>query len=173
MPDLVALQSKYGADGLAVIGADVSWSDDNSQTVADFLATFTPTINYQVIMSDNSTDTAFGGTGGISGVPTTFIIDRQNLIRKKYVGTQSGTTLERQIIPLLYRDTRLGCERSGNQMTFCWRTNAQNFTLQYATNLGAPMWMPWPNAPTIVNGTNRLSVPTTSGPRFFRLNMKY
>ena len=55
MPDLVALQDKYRADGLVIVGADVSWSGDTSQDVQAFLATWTPAINYQIVMSTAGT----------------------------------------------------------------------------------------------------------------------
>lgn len=170
MPDLVALQAKYRADGLVVVGANVSWSGESAATVTSFLATFTPTINYQVVMSDAATDSAFGG---IAAIPTTFIIDRQNHIQKKYVGTQSFTTLENQIIPLLYANQRIECQRSGNQMTLCWPTNALAFTLQSVTDLATPVWSDWPTPPTVVNGTNYVQVPMVAPPCYFRLRMTH
>jgi thiol-disulfide isomerase/thioredoxin len=170
MPDLVALQDKYRADGLVIIGADVSWSGETAQTVLSFLATWTPTINYQIVMSDATTEAPFGG---IAAIPTTFIIDRQNIIRKKYVGTQPLSTLEKQIIPLLYCNTPLGCQRSGNQMVFRWPTNALAFTLESASGLTSPTWSAWPTGPTVVNGTNTVQVTMTSAPRYFRLRMPY
>ena len=72
-------------------------------------------------MSTSANEAAFGGIGG---VPTTFIIDRQNFIRKEYVGRQSAQHVGKQIIPLLYCNTPLACQRSGTQMVFCWPTNA-------------------------------------------------
>ena len=99
MPDFVAMQDKYREDGLVIVGADTGWSGDTAAVVQSFLATWTPTINYQIVMANSALMTAYGG---ISGIPTTFIIDRQNIIRKKYVGTQSRSTFEKQIIPLLY-----------------------------------------------------------------------
>ena len=170
MPDLVALQDKYRADGLVIVGADVSWSADSAQTVLTFLTTFTPTINYQIVMSDAATETPYGG---ISAIPTTFIIDRQNLIRKMYVGTQSGNTLEHQIIPLLYCNAQLCCQKSGNQMTLRWPTNTLAFTLESVTNLTNPSWSAWPAAPTVANGTNTVSVPMTNSLRYFRLRLPY
>ncbi len=170
LPDLVALQEKYRGDGLAVVGADISWTED-AATVAIFLATWTPTINYQIVMADLAMADAFGG---ISSIPTTFIIDRQNIIRNKFVGTQSGSTLERMIYTPLYRNSSsLGYSRSGSQMVLTWRTNAQPFTLQYATNLVAPVWTAWPNAPAVVNGTNTIEIPSTGTPGYFRLKMTY
>jgi thiol-disulfide isomerase/thioredoxin len=173
MPDLVALQAKYRTDGLVIVGADVSWSGDSAQAVQTFLGTFTPTLNYQVVMSTSATDTAYGGSDGIPAIPMTFIIDRQNLIRKQYLGTQPGSTLESQIIPLLYGNTQLTCQRSGNQMVFHWPTAAQTFTLQLATNLVNPSWSAWPAAPTVANGTNTVLVPMTNAARCFRLQMIY
>jgi thiol-disulfide isomerase/thioredoxin len=168
MPDLVALQDKYRADGLVVVGADVSWSGENAATVLGFLASFTPTVNYTVVMSDAATDSQFGG---IAAIPTTFIIDRQNRIQKKYVGTQAFSTLEHQIIPLLYGNTRIACQRTGTQMTLCWPTNAVTFILQSATNLVSPAWSDWPTAPTVVNGANTVPIPMTALPCYFRLRL--
>ena len=170
MPDLVALQDKYRADGLAIVGADVSWWNDTAQAVQNFLATFTPTLNYQIVMSTAANEAAYGG---ISGVPTTFVIDRQNFIRKEFVGQQSRSTLESQIIPLLYCNTRLACQRSGNQMVFRWPTNAASFTLESASTMTSPTWTAWPTGPTVANGTNTIQVPTTTGLRYFRLHMAY
>lgn len=169
MPDLVALQSKYRADGLVIVGADVSWSGDSSQAVQTFLATNSPSLNYQVVMSTSANDAAYGP---IDAIPTTFIIDRQNLIRKKYVGTQSRTTLEQQIIPMLYRNTCLACRRSGNQMTLCWPTNAQTFTLESKLS-PTGSWSTWSTSPTVINGTNTVQAPMTNSARYFRLRMSY
>ncbi len=170
MPDLVALQDMYRADGLVIIGADGGWSGDTPQVVQDFLATFTPTINYQIVMANAAMIQAFGG---ITSIPTTFIIDRQNLIQNTYVGTQSRSTLERAIIPLLYSNARLGCQLSGGQMTLCWPTNALAFTLESATSLTNSSWTTWPTTPAVINGTNTVSVPKTNTARFFRLRMSY
>jgi len=170
MPDLVALQSKYGADGLVVVGANVSWSGESARTISDFLTTFTPTINYQVVMSDAATENMFGD---IQAIPTTFIIDRQNRIQKKYLGTQSFGTLEKQIIPLLYSNTRIAFQQNGSQMTLCWPTNTVGFTLQSAADLVSPVWSDWPVAPTASNGTDTVQVPVTSPQRYFRLRMTY
>jgi thiol-disulfide isomerase/thioredoxin len=167
IPDLVALQAKYRADGLVVVGADVS---DSAQDVRTFLATNSPAINYQIVMSNDATDAAYGG---IAYIPDTFIIDRRNLIRKEYVGTQSGSTLERQIIPLLYGDTRLASQWSGHQNVLCWPTNALSFTLESSTSLANPAWTAWPATPTVVNGSNTVQVPMTDPARFFRLRMAY
>ena len=170
MPDFVALQDKYRADGLVIVGADTGWSGDTAAVVQSFLATWTPALNYQIIMANAAMMQTYSG---ISAIRTTFIIDRQNLIRKKYVGTQSRSTFERQIIPLLYGNTRLACQRSGNQMVLRWPTSALAFTLESATTVPSAAWSTWPTGPTAVNGTNTVSVPTTGSPRYYRLRMPY
>ena len=167
MPDYVFLQNKYRADGLVIVGPSV---DSTSQAVITFLATNSLSLNYQVVMCDSATEAAYGG---ISAIPTTFIIDRQNIMRKKYVGTQARSTFERAIIPLLYGNTRLACQKSGNQMTLRWPTNAQTFTLESATNVCNPAWSTWPTGPTVMNGSNTVQVPTTGSTRYFRLRMPY
>jgi thiol-disulfide isomerase/thioredoxin len=166
IPDYVFLQNKYRADGLVIVGPSL---DSTSSAVVTFLATNSPSLNYQVVMGNSATEQAYGG---IDAIPTTFIIDRQNIIRKKYLGTQSRSTFERQIIPLLYSNTRLACQRNGNQMTLRWPTNAQTFTLESSLS-PAGSWSTWPTGPTVINGTNTVQVPTTSPPRYFRLRMPY
>ncbi len=170
MPDLVTLQTEYGADGLVVVGANVSWSGDDAQAITDFLATFTPTINYQVVLSDAANENAFGG---IEEIPTMVIIDRQNLIQKVFVGTQPISNLENQIIPLLYGNTMIACQRNGNQLTLCWPNAAVPFTLQSAASLASPVWSDWPDAPTLCNGTNTVQITMTGPPCYFRLRMTY
>ena len=39
--------------------------------------------------------------GGIYGIPTTFIIDRDGMVRKKHVGYMSYENLESAVLPLL------------------------------------------------------------------------
>jgi thiol-disulfide isomerase/thioredoxin len=170
IPDLVSLQTKYGGDGLVVVGANGGWSGDTPQVVQDFLASFTPAINYPIVMADAGMVQAYGP---IPYIPSTFIIDRQNLIRANYVGTQPGTTLERQIIPLLYSNARLGCSRSGDQMRLCWPTNALSFALESAIDPAHPVWSTWPAAPSVNNGSNVVQVPATDSARLFRLRMPY
>jgi len=167
IPDYVFLQDKYRADGLVIIGATI-W-DALPDTLA-FLSTSVPPLNYQVIIGDDALGDAFGG---IDAIPTTFIIDRQNIIRNKYVGTQPLSTFEDAIIPLLYGDTRLSCQLNANQMLLQWRDTATPFTLERSTHPTGARWFPWPIAPIVVDGTNTISIQTTEWPRFFRLKMSY
>jgi thiol-disulfide isomerase/thioredoxin len=168
MPDLVALQQTYGLDGLVVVGADVG--GESAQVVQNFLATFSPTINYQIVMADYATESDYGG---IPAIPTTFIIDRRNFIRKQYVGTQTRQTLEKQIVPLLYGNTPLIWEQNGDQAILRWPYSMQAFTLESAPDLSNSTWVAWPTPPAYYNGSNVVQMPLTEAARFFRLRMPY
>ncbi len=167
MPDIVALQTKYGPDGFAVLGVDVtSWGGDTASTVISFLSTFSPSINYTIVMSNGAIDDAYGG---INAIPATFIIDRQNFIRKSFLGTQTGTTFEKAIVPLLYSNLRLASQKSGGQTALTWPATAAVFTLESSTTLLNPVWSTWPTPPTLVNGMNTVSISPTGTARYFRL----
>jgi thiol-disulfide isomerase/thioredoxin len=165
IPDLIALQDRYRADGLVIVGASVEGDPLAVQTFTE-----TTPVNYQLVMADGATEAAYGGTPYI---PTTFVIDRQNIIRKKYVGTQSRSTFEKQIIPLLYGNTRLTAHVIGTQLWLRWPTNALSFTLESCPALRNPTWTNWPASPTVANGMNTVQVSLPSTNCFFRLRMPY
>jgi thiol-disulfide isomerase/thioredoxin len=167
IPDFVFLQDKYRNNGLVIIGASV---DSTTQVVINFMATNSTPLNYQLVMANSTVEQAYGG---IEYIPTTFIIDRQNFIRKKYVGTQSRSTFENAIVPLLCSNTRLTCQYGDGQMFFRWPAGALPFQLESSPSPASSSWAPWPEQPVLVNGTNVVQVPTTESARFFRLRVSY
>jgi len=170
MPDLVALQEKYRADGLVVAGANTGGFGDTPVAVQYFLLTFVPAINYQVVMASLAMMQDYGV---LNTIPITFIIDRQNLIRKQYTGRQTADTLEKQIIPLLYDKTILASRLNGSQLVLSWPTQAQAFTLEANSNLAGTNWTAWPTPPTVLDGTNTVSVTAEGLPQYFRLHLSY
>ena len=78
IPGFVALQSKYKERGVEVIGVsfDESWA-----LVKPFMQS--NGINYTVVLGDQEIAQRYGG---ITGIPTTFVIDREGVIRTKKVG---------------------------------------------------------------------------------------
>jgi thiol-disulfide isomerase/thioredoxin len=167
LPDFVALQELYGPDGLVIVGADTGWSGDTPAVVQAFLASWKPTINYQIVMATSSMMLSYGG---IEAIPTTFLIDRQNGIRKKWVGSQSRSTFEQQIVPLLYADLKLSCQSSGGQLTLRWPVTVAPFALQSCTNPATGAWEAC-GTPAIHEGLNTVQVPASGSMRFFRLKM--
>ena len=94
IPGFVDLQKKYGEQGLAVIG--VSLDDGGPQTVKPFMKSLA--VNYPVVMGN---DKIVQDYGGIEGIPTTFIIDRQGMIVGKHLGYEEKQRFEAEIKPLL------------------------------------------------------------------------
>lgn len=94
IPGFIALQKKYQAKGLEVIGVSV---DRGGPEVVNKFAQENH-INYTMLMSERDVETAYGG---IRSIPTTFLIDRQGQIVKKYIGAVSMDEFEADLKPLL------------------------------------------------------------------------
>ncbi len=80
IPGYVALQKKYGKDGLVIIG--VSVDRGGSEKVKKFAEK--NGMNYLVAMGDGALAEAFGG---FNVIPTTFLIDREGNIRHQKTGS--------------------------------------------------------------------------------------
>jgi thiol-disulfide isomerase/thioredoxin len=78
VPDLVALQKKY-PNHLQIIG--ISEDVGSSQIVRQFIAEYR--INYPIAMATPETERVFSG---VTGLPTTFILDRELRVVQKHVG---------------------------------------------------------------------------------------
>ena len=94
IPGYVSLQKKYADKGLVVIG--ISLDEDGAKAVAPFAKE--KGINYQMLLSNDDVVAAFGG---IEGLPTTFLIDREGNIRDKKVGRVAEADYEKRILELL------------------------------------------------------------------------
>ena len=79
IPHLNQLYSELKGKGLEIVG--ISMDTDGTDGVKDFTREFR--IQYPIVMGDDKVAESFGG---IIGLPTTFIIDRNGRIAKKYVG---------------------------------------------------------------------------------------
>jgi len=58
---------------------------------------------------------------------------------------------------------------SGGQITLTWPANATGFSLLSATSLTSGTWAPVSGTPTVLNGLNSLTLPTSPAPRYYRL----
>jgi peroxiredoxin len=94
IPGFIALQNKYGKNGLAVVGISV---DEGGAAVVKRFAQQSG-MNYPVVLADDKTTHAFGG---IEAVPTTFIIDREGRIVTKHLGFTEKDEFEKELKPLL------------------------------------------------------------------------
>jgi peroxiredoxin len=93
IPQFVALQDKYRAQDLQVIGISM---DDQDRTLRDFCEKHK--VNYPVIAGNQKIAEAYGG---ILGLPTTFLIGRDGRIRAKYSGLADFARLEQEIVAAL------------------------------------------------------------------------
>jgi peroxiredoxin len=94
IPHFKQLTEKYGGRGFVVLG--VSLDDTGAEVVRPFVADHE--IAYPVVIGDQYTANRYGG---VSALPTTFLIDRQGRVVKKYVGYRDLETFEEDIKPLL------------------------------------------------------------------------
>ena len=81
IPHFIDLYNTYRLEGLEIIGITMAYaSHDEVDKKAKEL-----NINYTILMGNNEVAQKFGGIGGY---PTTFIIDKEGKIYKKYLGSR-------------------------------------------------------------------------------------
>lgn len=86
IPDLIDLHKELESNGLVVVGISL---DDGPEAVREFQKE--TGIPYPLVMGDAATQAAFGG---IEGIPTTFIVDRNGQVLARIVGLASKAELE-------------------------------------------------------------------------------
>ena len=92
MPDLVSLARDYEAKGLVVVGVAVqSPPDDVSGAVTRF------GIPYDIVEGTESVAQKWA----VQGIPRTYIIDKEGIIRTTYVGSETRSTFEYDVVKLL------------------------------------------------------------------------
>jgi cytochrome c biogenesis protein CcmG/thiol:disulfide interchange protein DsbE len=94
LPHFVALHQEFGKDALQIIG--VSLDRVGSKEVEAFVREWK--IPYIVVMGNREVVRNYGG---IRGIPTTFVIDKNGNIYRKYVGYRDKEVFERDIRALL------------------------------------------------------------------------
>jgi len=93
IPHFVALQDKYRARGLVVIGISM---DDTEPPVRAFYQKYG--MNYPVAMGDAKLADRFGG---ILGLPVAFLVDRGGRIARRHDGQTAAAVFEKEIVALL------------------------------------------------------------------------
>jgi cytochrome c biogenesis protein CcmG/thiol:disulfide interchange protein DsbE len=94
IPHLIALQDKYKDQGLQIVGLSVD--EGGANDVKPFANE--NKINYTMLIASSETARAYGG---ISGIPTTFVLDKRGTIVKKFLGYTDPDVFEAAIQPLL------------------------------------------------------------------------
>ena len=104
IPDFVNLMKKHQDSGFEILGVTLtSGPPSNIKAFSDQW-----NINYTLLTDINKNETQrvtslYGQITGqpITGIPTTFIIDREGFIRQRYVGPRSENIFFKDIKPLL------------------------------------------------------------------------
>jgi thiol-disulfide isomerase/thioredoxin len=94
IPHLNELYSELKSKGLEIVG--ISMDTDGTDGVKDFVREFR--IQYPIVMGDEKVAESFGG---IIGLPTTFIIDRDGKIAKKYIGLPPADDMTKRVKDLV------------------------------------------------------------------------
>ena len=95
IPHFIELYDEYADDGLVIVGISVD-EDINA------LETFVPEngINYVMLKADKE-GRVVNDFGGITGIPTTFLIDRDGNIAAKFIGYREKAVFEEALKELL------------------------------------------------------------------------
>ncbi len=88
IPDLISLQSQYKGEGLQIVGVALD-EPDKVKGFAQYMQ-----MNYPVLLGNDDVSALYGG---ISGIPTTFIIDRKGKIVQRFEGFTERAVFESEI----------------------------------------------------------------------------
>jgi thiol-disulfide isomerase/thioredoxin len=103
IPLLIGLQDEFGSQGFTMLG--VAMDEDGISAVKPFVqntqfsvAGHPITMNYPVVLGNDSISRQFGG---MLGLPDSFVISRDGKIAKKYMGIVTPDELTKEIKTLL------------------------------------------------------------------------
>ena len=95
MPVFAAWQRQYGPQGLQVIGISMDDGAASARRLAKRLK-----LNYPVAMGDERLAARYGG---VLGLPLTFLIDRDGVVRARFQGETDLKVIENRLRTLLAR----------------------------------------------------------------------
>src|SRR4051812_35317503 len=95
MPGYQKLLDRYGSRGFAVIGFKASMMADTEPPLrfANKIG-----VHYPLVVADDELSKKFGG---LEGLPTTMIFDREGVLRHKVIGFEYTDVIESEVKPLL------------------------------------------------------------------------
>ncbi len=97
-PWFVEFQKRWAKDGFTVIGVSM---DDTDDRIRRFIAQFN--VNYPMMAGRDVEEKIQEATGGIWGMPTSFLIGRDGKVLKKHLGMVPKALLEKEISEALGR----------------------------------------------------------------------
>ena len=97
-PWFVEFQKRWAKDGFTVVGVSM---DDTAEAIRKFNAQFS--VNYPMLAGRDVEDNIQKATGGIWGMPTSFLIGRDGKVLAKHLGLTPKAVLEKEISEALGR----------------------------------------------------------------------
>ncbi len=94
IPWFIEFQKRYGPQGFTVLG--IAMDDEGVSAVKPYVAK--SAMNYTVVLGNEEAAEAWGG---IFGLPTSFVVDRQGRIQAKHIGLIDRDVFEKDIRSLL------------------------------------------------------------------------
>ena len=101
LPEIHALYEQYRDQGFEVVAITI---DDPVEDALDFLNDMETPLSYNVVLDLTA---AIMDQYGVVGMPTSFLIDREGIVRKVHKGFREGDTqlLEQALLGLLAEET--------------------------------------------------------------------
>lgn len=98
LPRFDAWQARYSADGLQVLAISMDDNRDQARAMADRLH-----LHFPMLAGNSRLGAAYGG---IFGLPVTYLIDRDGIVRKRVEGETNLDQLEVEVQKLLHEPHR-------------------------------------------------------------------
>ena len=95
IPEFQAFHEEYGDQGVKVIGIALD------EQGAEIVRPFVEENNMTYLTLIDTAGKSASNFGGVYGIPTTFIVDRNGMVQKKHVGLMTYQNLESAVLPLL------------------------------------------------------------------------
>jgi thiol-disulfide isomerase/thioredoxin len=171
IPDLIQLHNQYAGDGFSVIGVSIDAAVGGEPPYA-LISQFVGDnrIPYPVLLSRPGS-TMEADFGGITNIPTTVIIDRENTIVARVVGSRSKAEFEQMVLPALYADLKVAVQRQPGEVRIAWPMTGALFILESSDSPSSLQWSPVSEVATSSDGAWRVTLPCTGQARFYRLKM--
>lgn len=170
VPDLIEVYNDYAPLGLAVVGISLDSYEGNEPptiVLGEFIAA--QGVTYPIVFRSRFSAVT-SDFGGITSIPTTFVIDRNNQIVDVMVGSRDRATFERAILPYLIS---LRADRTEAGLEISWPHLPRTVVLQTCDDLRTGNWTRATD--TVTTGWDRDVVLLPAQPagraRFFRLNI--
>lgn len=97
IPWFIEFERAYRDKGFAVLG--VSFDDDGWEVVKPYMAA--SKINYRIVVGDDKVDKLYGGSEGVSSLPTSYMIGRDGRVSSIHVGLVPKRAYEDDIQKLI------------------------------------------------------------------------